>query len=62
VSERVQLSIVSWKSAHEERTRKGGMKCHQPGTQLVELSADKNSAWVAVARGNECGKQKNIPQ
>jgi hypothetical protein len=31
----------------------------QPGTQLVELSVDKNSAWVAVT-GSECVELKNL--
>jgi hypothetical protein len=34
----------------------------QPGSPLVELSVDKNSARAAMARGPEHGKLKNLPQ
>jgi hypothetical protein len=41
VSERVQLSVVSWQSACEEKTRKLLWNGHQPRTQLVEVPVEK---------------------
>jgi hypothetical protein len=62
VSERVQLSIVSWKSSCEEKARRLVWNCLQPGNQLVKLTVDKSSARAAVTRGPKYRKLKNLPR
>jgi hypothetical protein len=47
-------------SACEEKTRRLVLNGRQAGTQLVELSFDKSSAWAAVTRGPERGKLNNL--
>jgi hypothetical protein len=54
-------SLVSWKSACEEKTRRLVWNGCQPGTQLPGLLVDKSSVQAAVTRGSECGKLKNLP-
>jgi hypothetical protein len=54
VSERVQLSVVSWKSACEEKTRSLVWNGRQPGTQLIELSVERQFCTGVVTRCPEC--------
>jgi hypothetical protein len=53
---------LSWKLACEEKARRLVWNDRKPGTQLFELSADKNSARAAVTRGHENEKLKNLPR
>jgi hypothetical protein len=55
-----QLSVVIWKSACDEKTRRLVCNGRQPGIQLVEFSVDKNSVRTAVTRGPEHGKLTNL--